>query len=663
MRRMSVICLAIVLMLLLPLQSLTPTANAQTLSFEKTWGCSGEDNNRGAARDGSGNIYVAGWTYCAGTSDVLLLKYDASGGLVWRKTWEGTDADYGYDVAVDDSGNNIYVTGYTISFGAGMEDVVLLKFDSSGGLVWQKTWGGNRTDQGRSVAVDGSGNIYVTGWTRTFDTNGDIILLKFNSTDGSLLWQKIWGGTGGPYGNNDYGYAVAVDGSGNVYVTGAITGYGGDVALLKFNSTDGTVLWQKEWSPTNTEGSDYGWDVAVDGSGNNIYVTGSMWMADGYYELVLLKFDSSGGLVWQETWGGAYDDHGRGVGVDPSGNVYVTGWTNSFGAGGYDVVLLKFESTGNLIWQKTWGSTGDDVGYGVALDFGGAYFTGYTSGATRTLSNAYGNVASTSWTPLVPTSTLGTPTLVLGTPTFTLGTPLGSETYAGDKDVFLLRFSTASVSDLAGFTSSPTNSTLLVIGDLLNNPHGTKPAGVNFQIGRDMTPLGFVYGMMTNVQDTMFDTNAAINATSGRPLSSIPQTLIFSIGGPGINSVSHYYETTSNALDRAPIRFSMNATHYIWTRRNGTEVFAAWRSSCSVPPGTNDVFVIQVLRDADGRLVAIMYGTHYTGTWAAAVYFKFVVYPNISGFADSFYIVSWIDTNGDFTPNMGDAFISLVQGS
>ena len=58
-----------------------------------------------------------------------------------------------------------------------------------------------------------------------------------------------------------------------------------------------------------------------------------------------------------------------------------------------------------------------------------------------------------------------------------------------------------------------------------------------------------------------------------------------------------------------------------------------------------------------------MYGTHYTGTWAAAVYFKFVVYPNISGFADSFYIVSWIDTNGDFTPNMGDAFISLVQGS
>jgi hypothetical protein len=221
----------------------------------------------------------------------------------------------------------------------------------------------------------------------------------------------------------------------------------------------------------------------------------------------------------------------------------------------------------------------------------------------------------------------------------------------------------AVVADLAGFVSSATNSTLLVVGDLALNPTGHgKPSGVGYQQGRDTTPLGFVYGMMENVQDTMFDTNAAINATTGRPLSSVPQTLIFAIGGPDINGVTHYYEHTDVAADRAPVTWSEEGSNVIWRLRNGTVVVNVTQASTNVPPGSSDVFAIQIIRDADGRLVVLMYGERYTGTWAAAVYFKFVVYANISTYTDNYYIVRWTDVNGDFTPNIGDTFSIVAQG-
>jgi hypothetical protein len=219
------------------------------------------------------------------------------------------------------------------------------------------------------------------------------------------------------------------------------------------------------------------------------------------------------------------------------------------------------------------------------------------------------------------------------------------------------------LANLQDFTASSPGSTLMTIGDLSESPHGSKPPGVNYQIGRDMTPLGYIRGMLVNTQPSMFDTNAIIDA-NGRPTGDWP--IIFTIGGPGINAVSHYYETTSTTADRAPITFSFSGSNYVWTDQNGNVVETVARSSCSVPPGTSDVFVIQILRDADGRLVAMIYGTHYTGTWAGAEYFKFIVYPDIATYTNSYYIVRWTDatsgTSANMTPDSGDTFAILAQG-
>jgi hypothetical protein len=224
--------------------------------------------------------------------------------------------------------------------------------------------------------------------------------------------------------------------------------------------------------------------------------------------------------------------------------------------------------------------------------------------------------------------------------------------------------SAPSVYELDGFTSLPTGNMTMVIGDLALNPHGSKPSGVFYQQGRDTTPLGYLRGMVNNAQPCMFDTNSSVDA-NGRPGGAWP--LIFTIGGPDINSVTHYYEHTDVAADRAPVTWSEEGTDVIWRFANGTEVVRVTQASTNVPPGTSDVFAIQVLRDADGRLVVLMYGERYTGTWAAAEYFKFIVYPTITSYTDSYYIVQWTDaasgTSANFMPDSGDTFTILAQGT
>jgi hypothetical protein len=206
--------------------------------------------------DSSGSAYVTGWfsgivdfdpgsgvdnQTCNGVVDAFLSKFDSSGNFKWARTWGGGVYDYGFGVAVDGTGN-AYVTGDfydTVDFdpGPGVDnhtsngepDAFLSKFDSSGNFLWAKTWGGNSSETGCGVTVDISGNVYVRGLfylTVDFDpgpgvdnhiSNGeyDAFLSKFDSS-GDFFWAKTWGGI-----DYDYGYGVAVDGTGNAYVTGS----------------------------------------------------------------------------------------------------------------------------------------------------------------------------------------------------------------------------------------------------------------------------------------------------------------------------------------------------------------------------------------------------------------------------------------------------------
>jgi len=360
----------------------------QIITIGKIWGS-------GMAVDNAGNIAFTGSTesFGQGGSITYLFKIDPSGRGICFRTFGPqnnyrqnggsgymSDDTFGYGVAFDSS-NNMYWVGTTMSFDHETYKVFLVKFDPSCNQVYQVNWGGGQGDDiARGVAVDASDNVYVTGSTSSYG-NGqgfvttDVFLLKYGPS-GEPQWSRTWGGL-----QNDYGTGVAVDSVGNVYVVGSTESYGqqSDFALLKYDPY-GNLVYQKVWGGPQ---GDYGTGVAVD-SGDNVYVTGytySYGSTPGVASAVLVKYDPTGNQLFAETWGGKSSTFAYGVTVDLAGNAYVTGYT--YGSRPASMIattfLLRYDPSGNLTSQQTWGGNKGDYGYGVAVDnLGNVFVTGYT---------------------------------------------------------------------------------------------------------------------------------------------------------------------------------------------------------------------------------------------------------------------------------------------
>jgi len=186
------------------------------------------------------NVYVCGRTSSggAGGEDLLLAKFDTSGNIVWQRLLGGFSSDPGNSVTTD-SLNNVYVCGRTSSGGAGGEDLLLAKFDTSGNIVWQKLLGGVGDDYGYSIATDSNDNIYVCGESGTINPNYNAIIVKYNSS-GTVVWQRGFGRTNTVY---DSALGIAIDSNDDIIITGESDGptTGADVLVVKLpNDGSGT---------------------------------------------------------------------------------------------------------------------------------------------------------------------------------------------------------------------------------------------------------------------------------------------------------------------------------------------------------------------------------------------------------------------------------------
>ena len=267
---------------------------------------------RSLAVDSSGNVYVFGESTSSGAFSFQIAKYSTSGVIQWQQTLGGSVADIGYSVALDSSGN-VYVCGSSFP---STQDIEIAKYNSSGAIQWQRKLAGTGQDYGRSITLDSSGNIYVSGYSNSSGTY-DLQIAKCD-TSGAIQWQRRLGGTG----FINTGYGIALDSSGNIYVSG-------------YSDASGT----------------YDFLIAKYNSSGNVYACGlSQNTTD---DLQIAKYDTSGAIQWQRRLGGSATDNGYGIALDSLGNIYVCGNSNASGA--YDFLFARLPNNGSLTGTYTVG--------------------------------------------------------------------------------------------------------------------------------------------------------------------------------------------------------------------------------------------------------------------------------------------------------------------
>lgn len=419
------------------------------LDWAKSTGSTTDDQGWSITTDATGNVFTTGefsgtadfdpgpGTFnltSAGGQDIFILKLDVNGNLVWAQAMGGPGDDVGGSIKVDGAGN-VYTTGQfagTADFdpgagvvsiaSAGSTDIFISKLDASGNFVWAKSIGGIQDDYGESIALGGSGNVYVTGTFRNtvdFDPDAvgtfsvasaggyDIYILKLDGF-GNFVWAKTMGDAG-----NEEGISMAIDASGNIHTTGYfgltvdfdpgtgtfnLTSAGAtDIYVSKLDA-NGNFIWARAMGGTN---DDYASSIAIDAS-NNVYTTGGFSTSADFdpgagtftltsmqsYDVFVSKLDPSGNFVLARAFNGPGDNVGNSIAVDATGNIYTIGqfisadfdpgagvYNLSSGDGDNDIFVSRLDGSGNFAWAVRFGFINLDNGYSIALDNSGKILT------------------------------------------------------------------------------------------------------------------------------------------------------------------------------------------------------------------------------------------------------------------------------------------------
>jgi len=304
----------------------------------------------------------------AGFEGVYLVKTDSAGNQQWEKTFgEGSSYDEGYCVKQTSDGGYI-VAATTDSYGAGKRDFWLIKVNSSGIEQWNKTFGGTEYEDAYSVEQTSDGGYIIAGSTSSYGAgSSDFWLVKTDSA-GIKQWDKTFGGA-----SLDMAFSVEQTSDGGYAIAGYTYSFGAgswDYWLVKTDSS-GNEQWNKTYGGSSY---DYGRYARQTFDGGFIFVGYTKSYGAGGYDVWLVKTDSSGNKIWDKTYGGSSDDNGYSVSQDSDSGYIISGSTESFGAGGDDYYLIKTDSSGNVEWDETFGGSADDYSRSAQQTSDGGYF-------------------------------------------------------------------------------------------------------------------------------------------------------------------------------------------------------------------------------------------------------------------------------------------------
>jgi hypothetical protein len=319
----------------------------------------GNDVANSVALDSANNMYVFGYN---NSGDFQLAKYSNTGVIQWQQSLSSANFDNGTSVTVD-SANNIYIGGTT-----NYNTVFLAKYNSSGTVQWQRTLSGTIEDVAYGIATDSADNIYIVGETR--GSGSDFLIVKCDSS-GNIQWQRRLFNSAGTF--TDRGLAISTDSLDNVYIGGITSAIVGSTLVFDFQvakyDSSGIIQWQQRLRdfPLSGNAANAVQGIATD-SANNVYACGSSQdLASGFISGVLIKYNSSGTIQWQKKLSGSSSVTLKSITIDNSDNIYVTGYT---GVSGTTAVLIAkyYSGGGTLQWQRSLNSSGADYGYSITVD-------------------------------------------------------------------------------------------------------------------------------------------------------------------------------------------------------------------------------------------------------------------------------------------------------
>ncbi|MBK7447485.1 MAG: SBBP repeat-containing protein [Ignavibacteria bacterium] len=361
----------------------------------------GYNTPRKSAVDKFGNYIVAGSSENSADYDYVVLKYNTSGNLLWSRRYNSPVNRYDYltDMVLDDSGN-IYVTGESqVEATGGDLDWITIKYKPNGDTAWIRSfeWTGGGPDEPYSIALDKKNNIFITGFCLASSPNGrDMVTAKYNY-NGDLQWAK---GYSSKNNGSDWGYAVVVDDSNNVYSSGyGSIPEGNEIVTIKYNS-NGDQIWIRKFP---TLGGDYLRPVkSAKDKYDNIIVNGYYYPGE-QYAFNTIKYNKNGDLLWNRYYKGAGNlNFCFALCTDSSANVYVAGRNTSTGTGN-DFLTIKYNEFGDTSWIRIYDGgfeQGDEVHDMIVDIFGNVYTTGKTDsldGTANYLTMKYDSSGNIKW--------------------------------------------------------------------------------------------------------------------------------------------------------------------------------------------------------------------------------------------------------------------------
>ena len=326
------------------LESKIAAVSAETapeVEWDKTFGGSDSDCVYSVQQTFDGGYIVTGFTFSfgAGGFDFWLIKTDSNGNELWNKTFGGSDSDYAWSVQ-QTSDKGYIVAGATESFGAGDDDFWLIKTDSNGNKEWDKTFGGSNDDCAFSVQQTSDNGYILAGFTDSFGAGGRDSWLIKTDQNGNKEWDKTFGGS-----NNDHAHSIQMTSDNGYIIAGYTESFGAgneDFWLIKTDSNG-----DKEWDKT-FGGPDYDWAHSVQQTSDRGYIVAGYTesFGAGNEDFWLIKTDSNGDKEWDKTFGGPDYDWAHSVQQTSDRGYIVAGETKSFGAGNEDFWLIKLKGNG-----------------------------------------------------------------------------------------------------------------------------------------------------------------------------------------------------------------------------------------------------------------------------------------------------------------------------